>query len=134
MTPEVAAHFTTYPPEVREYLHQVRQLIVDVAKEHQLGSVEETLKWGEPSYKVKGGSPVRFDWKPKQPSECALYFVCTTRLVETFREIYGDELVFDGKRAIRLSLAQPFPEGPLAHCIAMAHQYQSVKHLPILGA
>ena len=134
MTPEVAAHFKTYPPEARDYLTQVRQLILDVASEQQLGAVEETLKWGEPSYKVAGGSPVRFDWKPKQPDQCALYFVCTTRLVDTFREVYGAELEFEGNRAIVLDPRKPFPEAVLRHCIGLALRYQSVKHLPLLGA
>lgn len=134
MTPDVAEHFNTYPPEARDYLRQVRQLIIEVAGEQQLGTVEETLKWGEPSYKVAGGSPVRFDWKAKQPDQCALYFVCTTRLVETFREVYGAELEFEGKRAIVLNPNKPLPEAVLRHCIDMALRYQQLKHLPLLGA
>lgn len=134
MTPEVARHFDGYPEPARVCLEQVRQLILDVAAEHQLGEVEETLKWGEPSYKVKGGSPVRLDWKAKQPDQCALYFVCTTRLVETFREVYGDELSLEGKRAILLDPSQPLPQATLRHCIEMALRYQQLKQQPLLGA
>lgn len=134
MAPEVARHFARYPENARACLSQVRQWIFDLAGEYQLGEIEETLKWGEPSYRVRGGSPVRLDWKPKYPDQCALYFVCTTSLVETFREVYGAELDFEGKRAIVLDPNQPLPEAALRHCLAMALRYQSLKHLPLLGA
>lgn len=134
MDATLAAKFASYPPPARQRLQQIRELILALAAEHQLGAVDESLKWGEPSYKVRSGSPVRMDWKAKDPDHTALYFICTTTLVETFREIYGDELNFEGKRAILLDLNQPLPEAPLRHCLELAMRYQQVKHLPLLGA
>ena len=42
-----------------------------------LKELEETLKWGEPSYLVKKGSTIRMDWKSKAPNQYAMYFKCT---------------------------------------------------------
>lgn len=50
LNPEVKAKFSTYPDEARRQLEAVRQLILAVARDKELGSVEEMLKWGEASY------------------------------------------------------------------------------------
>ncbi|WP_108124569.1 DUF1801 domain-containing protein [Saccharospirillum mangrovi] len=134
MTPEVTAKFASYPKPAASRLKQLRDIIHQIAAEQSLGDVTESLKWNEPSYSVKGGSPVRFDWKAKHPEQIALYFICTTSLVGTFRELYRQELDFEGQRAIVLSLDQPLPEAPLRHCIELALRYQQLKHLPLLGA
>ena len=134
MKKEIQLKFQTYPPAARKKLMALRTLILSVAEEASLGPVEESLKWNEPSYSVKGGSPVRFDWKEKSPEQFAMYFVCTTKLVETFRELYGDVLSFEGKRAIVFQVSDEVPSKPLRHCIELALTYQKVKHLPLLGA
>ena len=56
MEPEIEAKFKTYPVQARRQLEKLRSLIFGIARENGLGTVEETLKWGEPSYLVKGGS------------------------------------------------------------------------------
>lgn len=62
-SPEVEAKFNSYPKEPREKLIQVRELIFQLAlTTKSVLSVEETLKWGEPSYvtsKSKSGSTIR---------------------------------------------------------------------------
>jgi hypothetical protein len=132
--PEIRNTFSTYPVEVQRQLENVRRLILSVAKENDLGDVEETLKWGEASYRVKGGSPIRIDWKPKDPGVVKVYFHCQTRLVETFRELYRDEFGYEGKRAMSILIDSPIEEGPLAHCIELSLKYHDLKHLPLLGA
>ncbi len=88
--PDVAAIFKSYPINMREKLMFLRQLIFDTAAETEgVGELEETLKWGEPSYltpKTKSGSTVRIDWKKSIEIQYAIYFKCTTNLVATFRE------------------------------------------------
>jgi len=132
--PEIHAKFVTYPVEAQRQLENVRRLILLVAEENDLGAVEETLKWGEASYLVKGGSTIRMDWKQKDPGVIKLYFHCQTKLVETFREIYQDEFDYEGKRAVVIPLSARIEEGPLSHCIQLALKYHSLKHLPLLGA
>jgi hypothetical protein len=134
MEKDVQDKFASYPEDVRPCLHRLRELIFQVATELALGAVVENLKWGELSYSVKTGSPIRLDWKPKNPERYYLFFHCQTKLVDTFRELYPDALVFEGNRAIILTINGPFPEQQLKHCITLALTYRTIKHLPLLGA
>ena len=122
-----------YPEHVQTRLLRLRELIFEVANELEISDLEETLKWGEPSYISKYGSTLRFDWKAKEPDEYALYFNCKTRLVGIFREFYADELSFEGNRAVVLNMDDALPEAVLKHCIQLALTYHKIKHLPTLG-
>ncbi|GGD77485.1 DUF1801 domain-containing protein [Lacimicrobium alkaliphilum] len=134
MKPEIEAKFSTYPSEARKQLADIRRLVFSVAEENGLGTVEETLKWGEPSYLVKGGSTIRMDWKPTDPEVIKVYFHCQTSLIETFKEIYRDAFEYEENRAIVVPLNASAGSGPLSHCLEMALKYHSLKHLPLLGA
>ncbi|EJG0735136.1 DUF1801 domain-containing protein [Vibrio parahaemolyticus] len=134
MNKVVKDRFDEYPENARVRLAELRNLVFQIASELELGEVEETLKWGEPSYNVKTGSPLRMDWKLKSPNNYYLFFNCQTKLVDTFRELYGEELVFQGNRAIVLSLSKPIPERVIKSCLELALTYQQSKNLPLLGA
>ncbi len=134
MNTQVQEKISSYPGNAKSQLECIRSLILKVADENNLGAVEETFKWGEPSYLVNGGSTIRIDWKPKEPDVVKVYFHCQTSLLETFKELYQDELEFDGKRAIVISLDMDIDKCPLDHCIELALRYHSLKHLPLLGA
>lgn len=134
MNPEIQAIFDSYPITAKQQLERVRALILAIAAEYRLGDVEETLKWAEASYSVKGGSPIRIDWKAKQPDAIKVFFHCQTRLVTTFREIYRDAFVYEGNRAVVIPLDTDIEQAPLRHCLLLALKYQSLKHLPLLGA
>ena len=133
MNEAVQKRFEDYPAEARDKLQQVRALILEVANELQLGDVTESLKWGEPSYSVKAGSPIRIDWKLKSPTHYYLFFNCQTKLIDTYRELYADILEFQGNRAIVLNLFEPVPQSALKHCIEIALTYQQRKQRPLLG-
>lgn len=133
--PSVAAAFDAYPGSVRRQLLRLRQLIVDVAESHEaIGRVEETLKWGEPSYLAKGGSTIRLGAPKSSPESFAMYFNCNTKLVDTFREIYPNTFEFEGSRAIVFALGDQIDTDALAHCIELALRYHDLKKLPLLGA
>lgn len=132
MKPEIQNKFAAYPVEAQRQLEAVRRLIFTVADENALGAVEETLKWGEASYLVKGGTTIRIDWKRKDPDVVKVYFHCQTTLIETFKEIYRNEFEYEGKRAIVIPLDSDVGEGPLGHCLQMALKYHSLKHRPII--
>ena len=133
--PKVAIVFSNYPNSVKQQLLYLRNLVINVASEIDgLEKLEETLKWGEPSYLTKKGSTVRMDWKAKTPNQFAIYFKCTSKLVPTFKTIYKDKFNFEGNRAIVFKLNDTIPETELKQCISMALRYHSVKHLPLLGA
>jgi len=131
--PAVAEKFKAYPRSVRPKMKHLRKLILDAAKENNVQEIEETLKWGEPSYLVKKGSTVRIDWKEKSPQQYAIYFKCTSKLVLTFKEVYGDTFNYEKNRAILFGLDDAVPEKELKRCIGSALRYHSVKNEPNLG-
>ncbi len=63
--PAVEAAFGAYPAPVKAKLLALRRLIFDTAKRTKgVGALEETLKWGQPSYltpETKSGSTIRID-------------------------------------------------------------------------
>ncbi|RTE54320.1 DUF1801 domain-containing protein [Arenibacter aquaticus] len=133
--PKVKTVFNNYPTVVRKQLNNLRKLVLETAAEiEEVKKLEETLKWGEPSYLTKYGSTIRMDWKEKNPDQFAIYFKCTSKLVPTFKTIYGDKFNFEGNRAIVFKLQDKIPEAELKHCISLALTYHKVKHMPLLGA
>ena len=133
--PKVNSVFSNYPKSVQKQMLHLRELVINTAtKIEGLENLEETLKWGEPSYLTKHGSTVRIDWKAKNPEQYAIYFKCTSQLVPTFIIIYKNKFRFEGKRAIVFKLNEKIPDAELKHCITLALTYHKIKHLPLLGA
>lgn len=126
--------FDDCPVKVKQQLQNLRELIRAAAKEEGVASLDECLKWGQPSYVAKGGSTVRLGWQQDRPEEISLLFHCQSRLVDTFREIYPDTLSFSGNRAILLDVGEVLPEAEIKHCVGIALSYHHRKHLPLLGA
>ena len=132
--PRVELVFEKYPKSVRNKMLILREIIIEAAKEIEgLNMLEETLKWGEPSYLTKNGSTLRMDWKSKTPDQYAMYFKCTSRLVETFRVVFENIFEFEGSRAIVFKLDDEIPVDELKACIKATLTYHKVKHLPTLG-
>lgn len=123
----VAAAFNVFPPVIRKELMRLRMLIFDVAYETEgVGELEETLKWGQPSYltkKSKCGSTIRIGREKKTEGDYAIYFKCQTSLVATFKELYKTEFRYEGNRAILFNINDKIPIPELRHCIAMALTY-----------
>ena len=70
--PEVAQVFRAYPPHVRKKLLAIRDLLFATAADaDDVGPVDESLKWGEPSYRADRGTTIRMDWKPQHPEQRA---------------------------------------------------------------
>lgn len=132
--PQVDHKIHSYPDGIRDKMEHLQNLIIETATEMDItGPLEVSLKWGEPSFKVPKGSPVRIDWKAKNPDQYAMYFICTTSLVETFRMVYGDLFRYEKNRAIVFNLEDELPEKELKDCIGMALDYQALKDKPFLG-
>ena len=129
---KVEAVLKTYPDTVQPKLLYLRQLIFETADALTL-ELEETLKWGEPSYLSPHGSTIRIDWKAKKPQQYAMYFKCTSKLVSAFREVYGNTFNFENTRAIVFQMGDAVPATELKVCIAAALRYHKIKHLPLLG-
>lgn len=133
--PQVKEKFENYPDFVRSKMYHLRNLVIKTADELEgVEKLEETLKWGEPSYITKNGSTLRMDWKESKPDEYAMYFHCQTKLVDTFKELYREVFKFEGNRAIVFTCNDEIAENELKNCISIALNYHNVKHLPLLGA
>jgi len=134
ISPEVSNVISKYPTEIQNKLLHLRNLILEVASEIQgLEKIEESLKWGEPSYTTKSGSTIRIDWKENAPDQYFIYFHCKTKLVDTFKERYKDLFEYEGNRAITFNISDNVPVNELKHCIKLSLTYHSIKHLPMLG-
>lgn len=132
MLPEIQRKIARYPDEVKNHFSGVEALIYEVAA--SLGKpVEESIKWGEASYSVKGGTAVRVDWKARSPESLCIFFNCKTILIETFREVLPDAFEYQGNRELRISLQASLPIEPLRICLTAALSYQTRKHDLLLG-
>lgn len=131
--PEVAAVFDSYPKHIRDKLMVLRQLILETAAAtDRVGDIEETLKWGEPSYltpQTKSGSTIRLGWKAAEADHYAMYFKCTANLVPAFRERFPTEFTYGGDRSIVFKLDEQVPVKELRSCIALALTYHLNKKL-----
>lgn len=116
--------FSTYPKCVKQKLLALRQMIFDVAKKTPgVGKLEEDLRWGQPSYlttETGSGSTIRIDHISNEPGKYAMYFICTSGLIEDFKELYKGEMNFVGNRGIVFDVEDRLPEAALRHCISRA--------------
>jgi len=123
----VAAAFESYPRETKEKLLVLRELIFETAAETVgVGELEECLKWGQPSYvtaESKSGSTVRIDQLRTGVGRYAMFFLCQTTLVATFRKMYQKEMNFEGNRAIVFEQDEEIPVEGLKVCIALSLAY-----------
>jgi len=119
--------FESYPAGTRARLLVLRRLILETAAETEgVGDLEETLKWGQPSYltsATKAGSTIRIDRTKSDAGHYAMYFHCQTNLVATFRDVYPDTFTYEGNRSILFEPGSDIPEAELRHCISMALTY-----------
>jgi hypothetical protein len=133
----VDAIFAAYPKPLKAKLLALRRLIFETARTTKgVGRLEETLKWGQPSYltpETKSGSTIRIDQVKSAANHYAVYFHCQTDLVETFRELYPTEFSYGGNRSILLSAENAIPKQALRHCVALALTYHLNKRKPARG-
>ena len=114
--------FMEYPVQYRKRLLELRELIFETGDRiDKTNKIEESLKWGQPSYTCKGASPIRIDRFEKD--KIAMFFHCQTTLVETFRKLFANDLVFSKNRAIVLDPKKELPVEELKICIEMALTY-----------
>ncbi len=134
ITPQAKTKLANYPNHIKAKLEYLKDLVTQVAEEtKEVQQLEVTLKWGEPSFVTKHGSTLRMDWKEKTPHQYAMYFQCSSRLVDTFRMVFKDRFQFEGSRAIIFQLDDEIPVPELKECIKAALRYHKVKDEITLG-
>jgi hypothetical protein len=130
---EVAAVFNSYPQHIKSKLLILRQIIFDTAASIEgVGEIEETLKWGEPSYlttESKFGSTIRIAWKETHKDQYSIFFKCTANLIPAFKEKYPQKFKFRGDRSIDFHINDVIPIKELKQCIALALTYHRNKKL-----
>ncbi len=62
-----------------------------------------------------------------------VYFNCSSRLVETFKVVFGDLFDYEKNRAIVFKLDKEIPVVALKECIATTLTYHKVKNDELLG-
>lgn len=124
---EISAAYGQGSPQQQACMAELRELVFETARGLQgIGTISESLKWGQPTFSTSSprlGSPFRIAALRDDESAVGLYFICTTTLVGDFRERYGNDLVFEGNRAIILDSTEALPGKIIAHCMAMALTY-----------
>ncbi len=125
--------FNAYPAAIKNRLMEVRETIFEVAEATtDVGDIEETLKWGEPSYLTRqsgSGTTIRISTVKNSPDKFGIYFNCQTTLIDDFRQLYPQKFEFNGKRALLFKVGQKLPLEPLKHCIALALTYHLRKKI-----
>lgn len=123
----VARTFQGYPNDVRKKLLDLRKLILEVGKElKEHGSIEETLKWGEPSYLItepRVGTTVRIHWLKSKPNQIGMYFNCQTTLIQDFKNKFGNQFNYEGKRALIFDRNGAVPLKAVKECVRMGLTY-----------
>lgn len=128
MPPEVAAAFADYPEAIRAELLTLRELILATASETEgVGAITETLKWGEPAYltsQTRSGSTIRIaPTNAKSTHDYAMFFICSTNLVNDFRAQFGDTFAYEGERAVLFNVGDVVPVEELRECVRQALTY-----------
>ena len=126
--------FRKYPENVFPKLQRLRELVHEAGESIEPTiTIEESLKWGEPTFLTKNGSTIRIDWKVKKADQYAIYFNCHSQLIPVFRLLFNNVFTFEGNRAIILDLDEKIPETELKIIFTAALTYHKIKHLPKLG-
>ena len=128
---EVAAVFNSYPHHIKSKIFFLRQLIFETAELIEgIGEIDETLKWGEPSYlttESKIGSTIRIAWKESQKEQYSIFFKCTANLVPAFKQKFPQKFKFGGNRSIDFNLNDDVPVKELKQCIAALTYHRNKK-------
>lgn len=131
--PTIAGKFQAYPAPLRKKLLSLRKMIFDMAaSQGEIGVIEETLKWGQPSYssRNKSATPIRLGQVKNRPGHIALYVHCQSRVIDMFKEIHASDagqFEYDGTRALIIDSTAPLPKAALKSFIRLALTYHLTK-------
>ncbi len=123
-SPDVAARFADVPQPAQRGLLALRGLIFSVAAQTPgVGTVQETLKWGQPAYltpQTKSGSTLRLG---ATTDGFAIYVHCQTTILPDFQSIFPSDFNYEGTRAVHFSASSTPPLEKLALLVSAALTY-----------
>lgn len=112
-----------------------RTLFHRIAQERNLGTLEESLKWGQPAWRParpRTGSTLRMDWHTETPERLDLFVDCKTDLAARMADLYPDLPFNDGRRHLAIDLVWPLPEQALAHLAELTFTYHIARRAQAL--
>ena len=122
---KVGAVFDEMPDDARETAMVLRGLIFDeAAHDPQIGTLTETLKWGQPAYLTavsKSGTTLRIGI-PKSGG-CAIYAHCATNVIRSFADAFPGLDKTEGNRAVHFENAQAIDPDRIRFLIRHALTY-----------
>lgn len=119
-----------WPAPAQARFAELRVIVHRVAQQAEIGTLTETLKWGQPSWRAarpRVGSTLRCDWRDTNPNRLSLYVHCQTKLVETMRSLYPKAFAYKGRRALHMPLDQPMPSEAVDHCALLTLAYHRLR-------
>ena len=123
--PAIQSALDAMPDDVRAALLPVRDLIYKLATELSVGRIEETLKWGQPSYTTpdtKVATPIRLG--VSKTGRPAIFTHCQSTVMTNFQNTCPPEFEFDGNRALYLEPAGDIAMEKIAPLIGAALTYR----------
>ena len=124
--PDVLSIYENYDEKYKTILLKIREMIFEISeKMYGENSITEELKWNQPSYATKYGTPIRLDTFDKD--NVGIFFNCRTTLVENFKILFGDLFTYSKNRAVVLSVHEEIPADEIAACLEMALSYHKIK-------
>jgi len=123
----IEAVYAKYDPKQRAVLLDLRNLIFETAaSDARIGSLTETLKWGEPAYlteETKSGSTLRIGYSKLSESP-ALFVSCSTSLLTTLQELDTKQtLQYHGLRDIGVPKVTSRNKDMIRTCILKTFTY-----------
>lgn len=100
--PAVADVYQAMPDGARKTALALRELVFGIASQTpEVGAIEETLRWGQPSYitpETKSGSTLRIG--ATKAGEAAIYAHCGTTIISTYAATFPEMDRIEGNRAV----------------------------------
>ena len=121
----VLARIADWPVPVCDVFWSCRAVFQDAAKQADVGTLEESLKWGQPAWRParpRTGSTLRLFWTPSRATVMQVFVDCKTDLAARMQTLYPD-LCNDGRRRLEINIADALPEQGLAHLAQMTFTY-----------
>ncbi len=123
LTPDMKAVFGSFHEPARTGLLHLRSLIFDCAKrDNEVAPITEALRWGQPAYLCKTGSGLRLGI-PKTGG-FAIYVHCQTSLIRDFTQLFPNDFVIEGNRAVHFQTLSDIDDDKLRFLITSALRYR----------
>ena len=125
----VASVYASQPEPQRASLLALRALLFDLAGQlDPVGQVDESLKWGSPSYvstTPRVGTPIRLDRVTNSDVDVGVFVHCQSRVVEHFRLVHADTYRLDGTRGLLLNAHEDLPKDAVVDFMSLVLTYHT---------